>query len=152
MCGIRAGIEQVFAHASVEQKAVLEHDSHLLAQRLEAGVSEIGPVHQYAAGARIVEAREQIRQRRLACAAWPDERDELAWLDFERDSLERRPWGAWISKRYVLQSHHAVQTAERASVGRIGDFRRMVDNLENAAEQRKRSGDVHIQVAQRPGG
>ena len=44
--GIGAGIERVFAHARVKQKTVLEDDPHLLAQRLETGVSEIGPVDQ----------------------------------------------------------------------------------------------------------
>ncbi len=129
---IGAGIQEVFAHTGVEEEAVLKDDPHLLAQRLEAGVAEIGPVHQDPARAGVVETREQVCQRRLACAA-------------------RRPRGARIRKRHVLQPHSAIQTAERASVGRIGDFRRVVDNLKNAPEQRQRSGDVHIQVAQRPG-
>src|SRR5262245_37655749 len=72
---------------SGNQVELLEDESERAqSQRREAVIrhrGEIGVLEQHAARARPVERSEQLEERRLAAAARPFERDELADVDLE---------------------------------------------------------------------
>ena len=68
-----------------EQEAVLrDHDDRAGAARDSATVAQVDAVQAHRAGGRVVEARDQLRDRRLARAGRADERDGLAGRDVER--------------------------------------------------------------------
>src|SRR5689334_939697 len=76
-----------------DQVELLEHEAERAqAERGELVVGErreVVPLEEDATGARAVEGAEELQQGRLAAAARPLERDELARLDLELDAVER---------------------------------------------------------------
>ena len=71
-----------------EEEALLRHDAELAAQRRLRHVVDVVPVDRDPPAARLVEAREQLRDRRLARARVPDERDGRPGRDVERDAVQ----------------------------------------------------------------
>ena len=70
-----------------EEARVLEHDAHLAAT---TGVAGAHAVDLDQAIGRLVDIGDEAEQGRLAAAGGPDDRDELAGRDGERDVLEGR--------------------------------------------------------------
>jgi hypothetical protein len=58
-------------------------------QTVLGGVTEVASTDFHAAGARGVQAAEQVHEGRLSAAARPDDRDELALLDAQVNPVER---------------------------------------------------------------
>src|SRR5713226_4737585 len=110
--GVGIRVAQVLADAGVEQETVLENDTDLLTQRLQADLAQVGAVDLDAAGARIVQAGQQVGQRRLACTARADQSNELTWLYLKRHVLERRSAAPWVGETHVAETYRPLDTAE----------------------------------------
>src|SRR3712207_5246791 len=78
----------VLAHRPREEEALLGHDPELAPEARLRHVSEVVPVDRDAAVARLVEAGEELRDRRLPGAGVADERDRGAGRDGEVDPVQ----------------------------------------------------------------
>ena len=78
----------VLADRGGEQEALLRHDAELPAQRAHLHVAQVVAVDADRALGRVVEARQQLHERRLAGARVADERDGLAGGDAEVDAVQ----------------------------------------------------------------
>ena len=74
---------------------VLSRDGDRAANVLLSILAHVATAERDAAGLGVEEADEQVRDRRLAGAARPDERDPAAWLEPEIDAVERE----WVARR-----------------------------------------------------
>jgi hypothetical protein len=81
---------------------VLEDHGDRPAHALLREVAEVAPVPAHAALDRTVEAREELRERRLPRAVLADERDDLARADLEADGVERGAARAGVAERDAL--------------------------------------------------
>ncbi|HYL70289.1 MAG TPA: ABC transporter transmembrane domain-containing protein, partial [Candidatus Dormibacteraeota bacterium] len=141
----------VVADAVVEQHHVLAHHRDLFAQVGEVVVADVTTIDAHAAGADVVEARQQVDERRLAAARASDDRQGLAGGHLERDVRERRRAAARrqrtvlrlgagrIGERHLLEAHRPAcpRGAERAA--------RRVDRLVEHLEQALAGGDALLQ-------
>src|SRR4051795_2561562 len=86
----RAGAAErdVLDDRSGEEESLLRDDAELPPQRRLRGVAKIGAVDRDAAVRRVVEAREQLRDRRLPRAGVADESDRRAGRDIQVDSVQ----------------------------------------------------------------
>src|SRR5690606_387573 len=73
-----------------EEHGVLRHEPDAAPYVGRIDLHDVNAVDQDAPRARIVETKEQLERRALACAGWPDERDRLAGRDLEREVIEGR--------------------------------------------------------------
>jgi hypothetical protein len=90
LVGAGAPEGDVVADRAAEQERLLGDDAHLRAQRARSGVPEVDAVDDDAARRRVVEARDELGERRLARAGRADERDGLARRDDEVDVRSAR--------------------------------------------------------------
>ena len=87
--GVDAAERDVVADRAAEQERLLGHDPHLRAQRGRRHVAQVVAVDEDAAGGRVVEARDELGQRRLAGAGRADQRDRLAGRHGQVDVAQR---------------------------------------------------------------
>ena len=78
----------------MEQVRLLGHDADDLAERGELDPPDIDAIDLDRPGVDVVQARDEVRRRRLAAARWADERHELARLGLEIDRIRARTSGA----------------------------------------------------------
>jgi hypothetical protein len=69
--GIRLAVGDVLPDGRIEQLRVLQHERDLPAQRAHVEVADVVAVDRDRSRERIVEARDEADQRRLAAAARP---------------------------------------------------------------------------------
>ena len=101
---IRAAVAYVFHRVGREDHAVLRHDAHARAQRVQCQRADRHAVEQHLAVGRVVEAQQQLQHRALAGAARADQRDRLARPHRERVIPQRRMLRSRrISERDVAQ-------------------------------------------------
>ena len=89
LVGVGAAEGDVVADRAREQEALLGHDPELAPQAVGLELAQVVAVDQQPAALRVVEARDQLRQRRLAGAGLADQGDRLAGRDVQVDPLER---------------------------------------------------------------
>ena len=93
-----------------DQVVELEDEADVLAavggQRAFVGLRQIGVAIEDAAARRDVEAADDVEERRLAGAGWPEQHDELSLVERERH----------LSQRVDLHLAHAVDLREVANV------------------------------------
>ena len=92
---IGPGIEQVGADGVVEEVGLLGHHADIGRQGGQRDVAQIVAVQRDPALGRIVQARQQIGDGRLARAAGADQRHQLARLDLKAD-VAQRPAQLWL--------------------------------------------------------
>ena len=73
------------AHVRVQRVALEDHRDVAMARR---EVGDVAPADRDLARGHLLEAGDRAEQRRLAAAGRPDERDELAVADLERDVVD----------------------------------------------------------------
>ena len=159
----RVGVAErdVLAHARREERRLFEADRDLAAQRPQRRVADVDAVDRHPAVRDVVEARHEHRQRRLARAREPDERDRLTRLDLEVDVAEdplavagvpevdaprtapsRRRAPSCTRLGRILHARVAVEHLEHA----LGRGRRLLGHPEDPAERLDRPDD-HQEVA-----
>ena len=126
-------VGDVRAHRVGEQEAVLEDDTHLAAQRSQRDVAHVVPVDEDRSLGRVVEARDEHRQGRLAAPARADDGHALTRGDVQIDSAEHRVSVA-VAEVDVRERDVTGELGEVDRVGCVGDGRRQVEELEDALE------------------
>ena len=110
----------------MQQRRILRHHADLLPQALLRHPGDILPVDQNASALDVVEAQQQIDQRRLAGARTPDEPDLFARRDREREIVDHAA-GLAVVKSDVLEADVALRGRERARVAAIDERARAGD-------------------------
>jgi hypothetical protein len=111
----RPAVGDVRLDRVAEQVRLLEHERHLLADRVERRVRDIHPVDRDPPPLRVVEPRQQVDERALARPGRPDERDDGPALHLERDVLDHRPVRV-VPERHAVELHRAGAGRELAGV------------------------------------
>src|SRR5579875_3522999 len=75
-----------------EQEALLRHVAQVRAELLDVEAAHVMAIDADAAGIDVVEARQQLDERRLAGAGLADERDGLPGRDAQIDAAQRLRW------------------------------------------------------------
>ena len=71
-----------------EQEGFLEHERRGPAKLAGVDVTDVDAADQDPTPRRVVQAHQELRERRLADARWPDDRDRLVRVDVERHLVE----------------------------------------------------------------
>src|SRR5690606_2376398 len=74
----RTSVANVLAHGRAEEHGVLRHEPDATSYVGRIDLHDVDAVDQDAPRARIVETKEQLERRALACAGWPDAPGRLA--------------------------------------------------------------------------
>src|SRR5204863_9363915 len=115
----------VLVEAHVVAHEVLEDHSDGFSQGREVVVSEVDVVQQDPSLGRVVEAREELRDRRLPRAVLADERDALSRRDREAHVPDRPPVAARILKADVFEQEAAANWPGHAEGARLRTDRRL---------------------------
>src|SRR5205823_14633949 len=83
-----------------------EHDALL------AGAAHRRPLELHVAGARLLETREDVEQRRFAAARGTDEADEFTRCDVEADAVE----GELVARVLAVELPHVSHREQRHSL------------------------------------
>ena len=76
--GAGAGVADVFHHGAGEEIVHLEHEAHLLVQRIAGDVADVVAIDEDAALLRLIEAGDEGDDAALAAAGRADEGDGLS--------------------------------------------------------------------------
>ena len=146
-----AAERDVLADGRGEEEGILRDDADLAPKGVERDVAHVGTVDGDAAGRCVVEARDERRERRLARAGVPDQRDRRPGGYVEVDAVQHRPAGR-VLERELVEPDVAGTGGKRPGSGTIGDLLGLVDDLEDALAGRGRAlrlADPHAECAQR---
>jgi len=135
-CG-RHAERDVLAHGTREEEGVLLDGRNLRAQRLQAPVAHIHPIHQHPATVRVEDAVDEPGQRRLTGAGLPDDGDGLAGPRDKADIPQHRR--AVIAEADMLEGHFAPDGL-RDALRILVQLGLGVDGLEDAP----RAGDAEL--------
>ena len=134
--GVRAAERDVVAHRAGEEEALLRNDPELAAERLLRHVAQVGPVDRDPSLARVVEASEELGDRRLARPRVPDERDGRPGGDVEIEAVQDlRPVA--VAEVEALERDVAFDPAELAGTGAVPHLRLLIHHVHDLVE----SGD-----------
>ena len=139
--GVRAPEADVVGDRAAEQERLLRHDAHLRAQRPRRHLAQVVAVDEHAPVGRVVEARDELGEGRLARAGGADERHRLARRHDERQVVERELRAGGVVLRAVaegdvLEADLAADALEGDGVGAVGELGRDVEQLEDLVERR----------------
>src|SRR6218665_416850 len=111
VCGIclRKSEADIVLNCFAKEKHILRHITYLLAQFAQTQIPYINAVHQNAAGCNILHAQEQLRQRGLAAAGTPDDRDLLPFFNGQVEMLKRMDTGIAINKIHIFKNNISLQ-------------------------------------------
>src|SRR5690606_8705984 len=91
-----------------EQPDLLDHVADVAAQLVGVGTGDVAAVDLDASRRRVDQAVDQPQRRALAAPRRPDEHDDLAARDVEREVLDRRAGLAREALLEVLESDHRM--------------------------------------------
>ena len=144
---VRLAEGDVLADRAGEEEALLRHDPELAAQRLLRDVVEVVPVDRDPARARVVEAREQLRDRRLARAGVADERDRRARRNVERDAVEHLGAFVPVAEAHVLEADVARRCCGSSTGARpVEHLRLLVQHLDDLVERGDRREERVVEL------
>ena len=126
----------VLAQDEIVAHEILEDDADVFAETVEVVVAEIDPIQEDSALVGIVEARQQLHQRRLPGAVFPYQRDALMWLECEREPAHRPALRARIAEPHVLKAEAGLQRSRH----RLGSGFR--DNTGSYIEEREQIAQI----------
>ena len=126
---VRPPIGDVGFDGVAEEIGLLEHECHLRAQAVERDVANVSAVDDNSAGLRIVKPRDQVHQRGLSRAGWPDDGDHLPAFHFKRHIVNYRLFRV-IPKRHMLEFHTPRPIRrQRLGVRSLSDGRRRAEHF-----------------------
>src|SRR3546814_1318975 len=102
------------ADGIVERHDCLTDQPDRGAQRRHGHRSHVLAVERDRSRVQLVEAWDQVEDRRLACTGWADQRHGLARRYVERDAVERRLAG-FVGEVCVMQLDPALRSEEHTS-------------------------------------
>src|SRR5690606_18662351 len=74
--GIGFAVQNIVAHAAVQQRGILSNHTNMLAQGILGDAADILAINQNAAAVEVVKAQQQVHQRRFAGAGAANQRSE----------------------------------------------------------------------------
>ena len=114
----------------VEQEGVLGDDRDLVPERGLRVAPNVDAIDEDPALRDVVEARDEVRQGRLAATAHSDERDHLAAPDGQADVLERH-LAVLVAEPDVVELDRLTEIVQRERVRRVRDRRLEGEDLED---------------------
>ena len=161
--GVASGLAEgdVLGDRAGEEEALLRHDPELVAQRLLRHVVEVVAVDRDPAARRLVEAREELRDRGLAGARVADERDRRPGRDVEIDPVQyllaepRAPRSrrarSWPSRpksvaKCVLEADVPFDVRERLRARPVDDFRLLVEHADDLVQRSGRREERVVEL------
>ena len=129
-----------------EEEALLRHDPELAAQRLLADVAQVDAVDRDRPARRVVEAREQLRDRRLAGAGMADERDRRARRHVEVDPVEHLGAASRSEKRTASKRTRPRDAAEVARAVAVANLGLLVEHVHDLVERRDRGEERVVEL------
>ncbi len=129
--GVRASPADVVGDRPVEDEGLLQHRRDVAAQVGQAQPADVAAVEGDPALVGVVEAEQQLGQRRLARPARPDHGDLLARGDAQVDSGQRGPLGVGVGERDALQRERALRAGERRRIDGVDDGGLLVEHLDD---------------------
>ena len=152
-------IAQIAADRIVEEIRLLRHDADVRAQRLRAStVAHVDAVDEDAAALRIVEARHELRDRRLARARGARRTRPLGPVRSRnrrrRSAVRVRACSAkWTSSNAIIAAHVFEHVPRARRAVRPSTFGlRHVEIFEDAFEDGERADDLDLHAGERRGG
>ena len=133
--GIQAAVADVIHDGAGENEAVLQHNAHLRAQRVQRHLGDVVPIDEHPAGIDVIKARDEVDDRRFAGACGADERDGLARLYIEIEVLQNVD-GTVIGERHVVERHIALDRRQLRCIRCVIDEDRFIDHLEDTLQIR----------------
>ena len=133
---VRTAHLDIFADSTRFQPGFLQHHAVAAAQASARDGADILAFHSDGAAAHIIKAHEQIDERCLAAAGWPDNGDALARLHGKVQSADQRTVRI-IGEGDVLQGHMALHIGENSGVRLLRHLRFLLDQIKNAARAGK---------------
>ena len=124
----------VLTDGAREEEALLRDDSELAPERLLFHFPEIDVVERDRALLRVVEPRQQLRDRRLARPGVAHERDGRSRRDVERDSVQHFRAGP-VGEVNVVEADMSLDPTELTRVGCVLDVRRLVEYVLDLVER-----------------
>ena len=137
---IFAAVGDVLADGAVEQPRVLEDHPEGRAQLVARHRRAVDAVHGDPSGIDLVEAHEQVDQRRLARTGRPDDRDRVARFHDQVQVLDEGRVRD-VPERHALELDAAADRAAQRGDGRVGGLLGLVEQLEHPLGGRDRGLD-----------
>ena len=103
----------VVGSAEIVADEILEDDAHVSAQRTEIVLAQIVAIEQDATFVGIVQAGEELHERRLAGAVLTNQGDNLAGMQREAEMAYRPSLGAGIPEADVLEYEAPLDWARK---------------------------------------
>lgn len=146
-CSVQLAVADIVHDRAGENKAVLQHNPHLAAQRLQRDLRNIVTVDQNLAVGQVVEARDQVDDRGFARARRTDEGDAFPGLHVEVQVFQNVE--AWIvGKRHVVELDIALHRRQFLCPRHIADRHRFVQRLEYPFKVSDGVNEVVVQLRQ----
>jgi len=127
-----------------EEERILQHDAELTAVRAQLDLAQVVPVDPHRAAVGVVEARDELRQRRLAAAGLADERDAATLghvqVDVVQDVLRA------VGEADVIEIDTPVDAAELAGALRVPDLRLGVEDRADLDHRRRRGLQLPVHI------
>ena len=115
--GLRAAVGDVRPDGAREQERLLGHVADVAAVRVEVDVAQVDAVDEDPAAGGVVEAGDELDERRLAGARGADEGHALAGRDVQVDPAQRLGGLGGVGEAHTLQLHVADPRAGLDGVG-----------------------------------
>ena len=143
--GVGSAEGDVVANRAGEEEAFLRDDPELAPQRRLRDVPEVDSVDRDPPFARVVEAREELRDRRLPGAGVSDERDRRSRRDVEVDAVQDLGPVA-VAEAHVLEADVALDLLEVAGAGLVADLGLLVHHVHDLVERRDRREERVVEL------
>src|SRR5450756_782038 len=148
LTGVGTAVAYVVPKRSGEEHGLLQRNANMAAQRSKGHVPDVDAVDCHAAAAHIVEARDEVDQRRLARTGLTKDRHRLSRLGDEVHILEYRLTALVIvAERYMLKSHPALDVGQTGGAWLVDDATLRVKHPIDASRRRPSLRQHHEQVS-----
>ena len=128
---VGTAVRNVLGDRGVEDERLLEDDGDLVAQRAQCQVANVDAVDRHRPVRGVIEAKQQLRERRLAGTAAADHGDDIAGADLERDGAENVAVRFGVPETDVMERDTPGGALDVSCVGALGDRRPLVKELDD---------------------
>ena len=128
-----------------EEEALLRDDPELATERLLRDVAHVVAVDRDRAGAGVVEAGEELRDRRLAGSRVADERDGRPGGDVEVEVVEHVGEVA-VPEAHVIEPDVTVDTRKHRALRAVDDLRLLVEHVVDPVERGRRREERVVEL------
>ena len=145
-CRVRSRERDVLGDGAAEEESLLGDDPELTAERVLRDVAEIVAVDLDPALRRVVEAGEELRDRRLAGAGLADERDRRARRDVEVEPVQHLRELRPVAEADTLEADVAVDPRQLDRVLRVHDLWLLVEHADDLVERGDRGQERVVEL------